>query len=118
MKIDYEIVAELLNDIFTPDALIYQSGGDEHSFDWIVQQLTNGVNRVLELKDRLRELREEQDKVDYQALVATGEIEAQIVEVQAKCPHYSSSETEHANPLVTCNICGMILEEEMYGDIQ
>jgi hypothetical protein len=67
-------------------------------------------------------LKVEQVNLDAKYIEETGEIEAEMARIQEECPHFS----RHERPIkessmwsiLVCDICGKILDKEMFDDIQ
>ena len=111
MKVDYTIVAGVLETLFLSDEPFTQ-GIRTYQFRGVVARLVKGLNDVTAIYEKMEFLKGEQDIADAMHLEATEKLENQMIEVQSICPHFTLlADLDY----LICAICGKIVEDHHGG---
>jgi hypothetical protein len=116
MKIDEKQVASIMSKFFNPACSLYTRSGDTVEFDVIVQSVADGINQDLATATQIAMLKKGEEilREGLEEDMAVLNIEA--ARITSACPHRSTSECDRDGlPLVICNVCGYIVEEEITG---
>jgi hypothetical protein len=116
MKIDEKQVASILSEFFNPTYPLYTRNGNTVRFEVIVQLVADALNQDLATATQIAMLKkgEEHVREGFEEDMAVLDIEA--ARITSACPHRSTSECDRDGlPLVICNVCGTLVEEEITG---
>ena len=110
MTIDEQTVRSLLSDQHITQGIIVQVS------DLFAERLTAGINAVLSTAQQVGFIRDELEGLKERYEENCAELDMELGRLVKACKHPSWIECEKDGlPLVICNICGGIIEEEICG---
>ena len=121
MNISTEIILGILEPIFLRGDAI-SANGQKYPIERIASKIALGLNDIIAKGDQMEFLKSEQFRIDAEHIEATGELEAEMVRIQEECPHFTFSQKDipprNCFAIVSCDICGKILEQETIGNVE
>jgi rubrerythrin len=114
--IDEKQVASILSEFFNPRCRLGTRHGTTVSFDAVVKQIVGDINQDLATATQMDTLKKREEYVRGEFEGSMAVLDREAARITSACPHRSTSEREGDGlPLVICNVCGYIVEEEMTG---
>lgn len=115
MQIDEQVIRSLLADQHIPLGTITHGNGSIGR-GLFIERLTAGLNHILKTRQQAQYLKEELEELKEKYDENCAKLDIEMARVMDQCQHPSYVKCNIGGlRLVTCNICGGIVEEEITG---
>lgn len=112
MQIDEQQIEKILVGIFGRVTRVSTSFGHVH-FASLIRSITEDINQDLATAAQMDYLKESESELKEKFEEDVAELDQEMARLTKACPHHSHTKRDQDGlPLVICNVCGTIVEEE------